>query len=67
MAFVIMETFLKRIEKLGRIELKKELLLQMIQYNLVGDEYEADILDWKDLERPPMIDIPEYRNKFKIS
>ena len=65
MAFVIMETFLKRLEKLGRIELKKELRLQMTQYNLVGDDYEADILDWKDLERPPMIDIPEYREKFK--
>jgi len=65
MAFVIMETFLKRLEKLGRIELKKELLLQMIQYNLIGEDYEADILDWKALERPPMIDIPEYREKFK--
>jgi len=65
MAFVIMETFLQRLEKLGRIELKKELLLQMIQYNLVGNDYEADILDWKALERPPMIDIPEYREKFK--
>jgi len=65
MAFVIMETFLKRLEKLGRIELKKELLLQMIQYNLSGDDYEADILDWKALERPPMIDIPEYLEKFK--
>lgn len=67
MAFVIMETFLKRLEKLGRIELKKELLLQMIQYNLVGNDYEADILDWKALERPPMIDLPEYRKKFRRS
>ncbi len=67
MAFVIMETFLTRLEKLGRIKLKKELLLQMIQYNLVGNDYEADILDWKALERPPMIDIPEYRDKFRLS
>jgi len=65
MAFVIMETFLKRLERLGHIELKKELLLNMIQYNLVGNDYEADILDWKALERPPMIDIPEYLEKFK--
>ncbi|MCP3954724.1 MAG: glucosyl-3-phosphoglycerate synthase [Desulfobacterales bacterium] len=65
MAFVIMETFLKRLENLGRIELKKELLLQMIQYNLAGNDYEADILDWKALERPPIIDIPEYRDKYK--
>ncbi len=64
MAFVIMETFLKRLEKLGRIELKKELLLQMIQYNLVGDDYTADILDWKAFERPPMKEIPDYRDKF---
>ena len=65
MAFVIMETFLERLAKLGRVELKNELFLQMIQYNLVGDDYEADILDWKALERPPMIEIPEYREKFK--
>lgn len=65
MSFVIMETFLKRLERLGHIELKKELLLKMIQYNLVGNNYEADILDWKALERPPMIDIPEYLEKFK--
>lgn len=65
MAFVIMETFLKRLERLGHIKLKKELLLKMIQYNLVGNDYEADILDWKALERPPMIDIPEYLEKFK--
>ena len=64
MAFVIMETFLKRLEKLGKIELKKELLLQMIQYNLVGSNYETDIMDWKAMERPPMIDIQEYRDKF---
>lgn len=64
MAFVIMETFFKRLEKLGKIELKKELLLQMIQYNLVGNKYEPDILDWKAMERPPMIDIQEYRDKF---
>jgi len=67
MAFVIMETFLKRLENLGRIELKNELILQMIQYNLADNHYEADILDWKALERPPMIDIPEYREKFKSS
>ena len=64
MSFVIMETFLKRLEKLGRVELKKELFLQMIQYNLVDSNYKADILDWKALERPPIIDIPDYREKF---
>ncbi len=66
MAFVIMETFLNRLEKLGRIELKKELLLQMIQYNLAGNKYETDILDWKALERPPMIGIQDYREKFNL-
>jgi len=67
MAFVIIETFLKRLENLGRIELKKELLLQMIQYNLVGNDYKPDILDWKAMERPPMIDIQDYRDKFNLS
>ncbi len=64
MSFVIMETFLRRIEKLGIVELKRDLCRNMIQYNLVRDAYRPDILALQCLERPPMIDIPAYREKF---
>ena len=66
MAFVIMATFIDRIEKQGMIDLKSELYKEMIQYNLVKDTYQPDILGLTALERPPIIDNPDYRRKFNI-
>ena len=65
MAFVILKTFLNRIEKLGMIGLNKNLYHEMIQYNLVRDEYKPDIYQIKGVERPPIIEIPAYRDKFR--
>jgi glucosyl-3-phosphoglycerate synthase len=64
MAFVIMMTFINRQKKLGLIELKNDLFREMIQYNLVRDEYSPDIFKIEGHERPPIIEIPEYRHKF---
>jgi glucosyl-3-phosphoglycerate synthase len=64
MAFVIMMTFINRQKKLGLIELKNDLSREMIQYNLVRDEYNPDIFKVEGHERPPIIEIPEYRHKF---
>jgi glucosyl-3-phosphoglycerate synthase len=66
MAFVIMKTFINRKEKLGLIELNDEMFDEMIQYNLVNDRYEPEKLKIQGHERPPMIEIPEYRKKFGI-
>ena len=66
MSFVILKTFLDRIKKLEFIELKKETFTEMIQYNLVKNEFQPDIFNVDGLERPPMIEISEYRKKFKI-
>src|SRR5210317_367193 len=66
MAFVILKTFIIRKIRLGLIDLKEELFDEMIQYNLVNDEYQADIFKIEGHERPPIIEIPEYREKFKI-
>ena len=66
MAFVIMATFLNRIKNQGMIDLKSELYKEMIQYNLVKDAYHPDILRLSTLERPPIIDNPDYRRKFHI-
>jgi glucosyl-3-phosphoglycerate synthase len=66
MAFVILDTFFKRIQKLEFIDLKRDLYKEMIQYSLIKNEYQADIMQIGGIERPPMIEIPEYRQKFAI-
>ncbi len=67
MAFIILKTFCDRIEKLGIINLNKEIFDEMIQYNLVRNEYKPDIFKIKGIERPPIIEIPEYRKKFNLT
>jgi len=65
MAFVILMTFINRKRKLGLIDLKEDLFNEMIQYNLVKNEYKPDIFQIQGHERPPIIEIPAYREKFK--
>lgn len=66
MAFVIMMTFINRQKKLGLIDIKNEIYNEMIQYNLVRNEYQSDLYKIEGHERPPMLEIPEYRQKFQI-
>jgi glucosyl-3-phosphoglycerate synthase len=65
MAFVILMTFINRKIKLGLIDIKEDLSDEMIQYNLIKDEYKPDVFKIEGNERPPMIEIPAYREKFK--
>ena len=67
MAFVILDTFLRRVEKQDLIKLNQEPFKEMIQYNLVRNAFEPDILTIDGLERPPMVEIEEYRNKFNLN
>jgi glucosyl-3-phosphoglycerate synthase len=39
----------------------------MIQYNLIKNEYQPEIFKIEGHERPPIIEIPEYRKKFNKS
>ncbi len=64
MAFAIMKTFINRKNDLGLIELKEAMHDQMIQYKISGNQIEPDILEIRGHERPPMITIPEYQQKF---
>jgi len=64
MAFVILKTFINRKLTLGLIDLHEKMYDEMIQYNLVKEEYKADITCFEGHERPPMIGIEEYREKF---
>ncbi len=65
MSFAILQTFIRRKRKLGLIDFTEDLFDEMIQYNLVKNEYMPDIYKIEGHERPPIIEIPEYREKFK--
>lgn len=66
MAFVILKTFINRIAALGLIELKETMFDEMIQYTLSGEKIEPDMVKIKGYERPAIINVPEYREKFNI-
>lgn len=65
MAFAIMKTFIHRQMQLGFIDIKKQMFDEMIQYNIVKDQFTADIVSIKGHERPPIVEIPEYLEKFQ--
>ena len=67
MAFVIIQTFLKRIADRGHIDIHGKLFDEMLQYALEGDDYYPEIYKIAGHERPPMIDIPTYRDKFGLA
>ena len=64
MSFAILTTFFNRIKKLGLIDFKHPVYKDMIQYDLVKDEFSPKRYRFDGLERPPIIEIPEYRKKF---
>lgn len=66
MAFVIMKTFLKRIQDYRLVEIKQNVYNELIQYQKMPGNYQKDTFHIEGHERPPMIDIPEYRQKFHI-
>jgi glucosyl-3-phosphoglycerate synthase len=67
MAFGIMQTFLRRIQKMGLIGLESELYNQMIQYSFLDGAYQQVGKEMIPNERPPIIEIPEYKKKFERS
>jgi glucosyl-3-phosphoglycerate synthase len=67
MAFGIMQTFLKRVEALGILGGLPELSTTLRQFQVNNNVFEEIPLNIVEEERPPMVDIPEYREKFKVS
>jgi glucosyl-3-phosphoglycerate synthase len=67
MAFVIIRTFLRRIERLGRVEIKQDLFDKMIQYSLTRGKLQPEIRLIEQCERAPMATVTEYREKFAPS
>jgi glucosyl-3-phosphoglycerate synthase len=64
MAFVILQTFINRNKSLGRLDLNVQPFEEMLQYRLVRNEYQPEVFQFSGAERPPIIEIPEYRRKF---
>ncbi|MBN2510860.1 MAG: glucosyl-3-phosphoglycerate synthase [Spirochaetales bacterium] len=64
MAFGIMQTFINRAEKMGLLSVADDLHHSMIQFSQSDENYSQDIHQIQLTERPPIITIPEYREKF---
>jgi glucosyl-3-phosphoglycerate synthase len=67
MAFGIMQTFLRRVEALGILGNLPELSTTLRQFQVNNNIFEEIPATIVEEERPPMIEIPEYREKFGIS
>ena len=63
MAFGILQTFIKRAKALGVIE-KADHETILRQFQVKKDQYEQNLIEIIEEERPPMIEIDEYRKKF---
>jgi glucosyl-3-phosphoglycerate synthase len=66
MAFAILKTFINRKAALGMIELNESMFDEMIQYQIVDNQIQPDTVEIRGYERPPMIEIKPYRDKFNI-
>lgn len=64
MSFGILQTFIKRAKALGILE-KADHETIMRQFQVTKDQYEQNLIEIIEEERPPMIEIEEYRKKFK--
>jgi len=64
MSFGILQTFIKRAKALGILE-KADHETIMRQFQVTKDHYEQNLIEIVEEERPPMIEIEEYRKKFK--
>ena len=64
MAFGILQTFFKRLEKQGKLSLMTEVYNEMLQYQFIDSVYKPNPSKIVELERPPIISLPEYQKKF---
>lgn len=64
MAFGILQTFLNRVESARKIELLKELSEIYRRIEAVDDQFEVNETELVEMERPPMIELEQYKQKF---
>jgi glucosyl-3-phosphoglycerate synthase len=63
MAFVIIRTFMNRVQKLQRVNINQQIFEKMIQYSRGRETFHPEVHVLEQHERQPMLEIPEYRNK----
>ena len=66
MSFGILQTFLHRLENFGMIDNKAELHKIYRQFQAIETKYEQVTKEIIEFERPPMISIDAYREKFGL-
>ncbi len=64
MAFGIMQTFFRRMEAEGKLDFKTPVHEDMIQYLMEDGTYRTATTRMEHRERPPIITVPEYRERF---
>lgn len=64
MSFGILQSFLRRIESFGLVEKLPEMSNIFRQFQAEGNRYEQVLKEIIEEERPPMISIPEYQQRF---
>jgi glucosyl-3-phosphoglycerate synthase len=63
MSFAILQVVMQRLQEKNRIELMDEVNRSMKLIKHWGQGYALELKAIQDRERPPMMSIPEYRNK----
>jgi glucosyl-3-phosphoglycerate synthase len=63
MAFVIMQAVMTRLDERGHDELLDDMATSMKLPRSSAHRLSLEVLDLADVERPPMVRIPEYRRK----
>lgn len=66
MAFGLLQTFLKRAEDQGVLQVKKEYETVLRQFQAKKETFELSDYEIFEDERPPMIEVQDYRNKFNL-
>lgn len=64
MAFGILETFMTRARRYGDVEALRELERAHVALRTDGERHRVELTGIPSIERPPMIELPEYRAKF---
>lgn len=64
MSFGILQSFLRRIEAFGMVDKLPDMSNIFRQFQAQENRYEQVMVEIIEEERPPMIEIPEYRKKF---
>lgn len=65
MSFGILQTFLTRMSKLGMVSDLPDMTSVLLQFQASGADFEQIEHDIPEDERPPMIEIPAYRERHK--